>query len=229
MQRNRIEAGGNGRYGRRDFVWHGGKDLALRYQKYNVLGLSMDFAEDFTKSNWGLEFTWEENVLVGDNDSFTGLDEVDRYNLTVSVDRPTFINFLNANRTFFINSQVFFQYVNGDGSGHTANGPWNVLGVLAVNTGYFDDRLLPSVTLVYDMKSNSGAFIPQVLYRFNAEFSASVGMAIFTGREETRDMAMSPTALSNRTGRHANKDFVENGISAVRDRDELFLRIRYTF
>jgi len=229
LQRNTIEAGGNGLYGRRDFVWHGGKDIALRYQKFNVLGLSMDFAEDFTKSNWGLEFTWEENVLVGDNDSYSGLDEVDRYNLTVSVDRPTFVNFLNANRTFFINSQWFFQYVKGDGSGHTANGPWNILGVLAINTGYFDDRLLPSMTLVYDVGSNSGAFIPQVLYKFNSDFSASFGMALFMGREETRDMAISPNALSNRTGRHAYKDFVENGLSAIRDRDEFFLRIRYTF
>ncbi|MGI9431417.1 MAG: DUF1302 family protein [Myxococcota bacterium] len=229
VQRNSLRAGGNLRFGRRDFVWHGGRDLALRYQKFNVLGFSMDFAEDVTKSNWGLEFTWEENVLVGDNDAFSGLEEVDRYNLTVSIDRPTFINFLNANRTFFINSQVFFQYVQGHGSGHTGNGPWNVLGVLAVNTGYFDDRLLPSMTLVYDMRSNSGAFIPQVLYRFNSEFSASFGMALFIGREERRDMAISPNALSNRTGRHANKDFVENGLSAVRDRDEFFLRIRYTF
>jgi hypothetical protein len=35
--------------------------------------------------------------------------------------------------------------------------------------------------------------------------------------------------LSNRVGRHAYRDFVENGLSAVRDRDEMFLRIRYTF
>ena len=42
-------------------------------------------------------------------------------------------------------------------------------------------------------------------------------------------MAISPTSLSNRTGRHAYKDFAENGLSAVRDRDEIFLRVRYTF
>ncbi len=32
-----------------------------------------------------------------------------------------------------------------------------------------------------------------------------------------------------RTGRHANKDFVENALSAIRDRDEFSLRVRYTF
>jgi hypothetical protein len=55
------------------------------------------------------------------------------------------------------------------------------------------------------------------------------GLAVFAGREEARPMAISPTSLSNRTGRHAFKDFAENGLSAVRDRDELFLKVRYTF
>jgi hypothetical protein len=30
-------------------------------------------------------------------------------------------------------------------------------------------------------------------------------------------------------GRGAYKSFVENGLSAVRERDEIFMRIRYTF
>jgi len=39
----------------------------------------------------------------------------------------------------------------------------------------------------------------------------------------------SGAAIPQRAGRHAYRDFVENGLSAVRDRDEAFLRIRYTF
>jgi hypothetical protein len=224
-----VRAGGNGVFGRRDFVWHGGKDVVLRYEKRNILGFSMDFAEDVTKSNVGLEFTWEDDVLLADNDKIDSLSEADRYNLTISVDRPTFVNFLNANRTFFINGQVFFQYVAGYETAFTSNGPWNVLAVLTVNTGYFDDRLNPSISFVYDVRSNSGAVLPQVQYRYTAEFSVTFGVAIFTGREEPRDTALVPVSLSNRAGRHAYTDFVENGLSAVRDRDEVFLRVRYTF
>jgi hypothetical protein len=229
LQRNDIRAGGNGRFGRLDFVWSGGRDLVLRYQKLNVLGFSMDFAEDVTKSNWGVEFTWEDDVFEGDNDVFLGRTPVNRYNLTISVDRPTFVNFLNANRTFFINSQVFFQYIEGYERSFTNNGPLNVLAVLTVNTGYFEDRLQPAVTLVYDFGSNSAAAIPQVTYRYTSNFSATVGVAFFEGREEPRPMALYPTVLANRVGRGAYRDFVENGISAVRDRDEIFLKIRYTF
>jgi hypothetical protein len=50
VNRNDLRAGGNGRFGRRDFVWSGGRELVLRYQKVNVLGFSMDFAEDLTKA-----------------------------------------------------------------------------------------------------------------------------------------------------------------------------------
>jgi hypothetical protein len=154
---------------------------------------------------------------------------VDRYNLTISVDRPTFVNFLNANRTFFINTQWFFQYIDGYGRAFTNNGPLNVLAVLTINTGYFDDRLQPALTLVYDFGSNSAAVLPQVTYRYTSNFSATFGLAVFEGRQEPRQMAFVPTVLSNRVGRHAYQDFVENGLSAVRDRDEIFMRIRYTF
>ena len=101
--------------------------------------------------------------------------------------------------------------------------------MLVVETGYFDDRLIPRMTFVYDKRSNSGAFIPQFTYRFSSDFSATVGLALFNGREESRPMALSPNSLSNRVGRRAYKDVVENGLSAVRDRDEVFLRIRYSF
>ena len=190
----------------------------------------MDFAEDVTKSNWGLEFTWEDDVFEGNNDAFLGYAPVNRYNLTISVDRPTFVNFLNANRTFFINTQWFFQYIEGYRRAFTNNGPFNVLAVLTINTGYFDDRLQPALTLVYDFGSNSAAVIPQVTYRFSSNFSATVGLAVFEGREEPRvDGALPDGRSRTRTGRDAYKDFVENGLSAVRDRDEMFLRIRYTF
>jgi hypothetical protein len=122
VTRNSVKAGGNGRFGRRTFLWASGGDVALRYEKRNVLGFAADFAEDVTKSNWSLEATFFDDVLFGDNDQRDGLARADSWNLTVSADRPTFVNFVNANRTLFINSQWFFQYLDGHGPGFTANG-----------------------------------------------------------------------------------------------------------
>ena len=228
-KRSDIRAGGNGRFGRRDFQWHDGTPLVVRFEKRNVLGASLDFAEDVTKSNWSLEATWIEGLPYGDNNEPDGLTDVDTYNLVISADRPTFVNFLNANRTLFFNTQWFIQYVDGFRRGFTSNGPWNVLATLTINTGYFQDRLLPSLTFVYDVQSNSGAVLPQVAYRFTSNFSATVGVSFFYGRFEPKTAALNPIASLNRTGRHANTDFVENGLSVIRDRDEAFLLVRYSF
>ena len=230
VTRPTVRAGGNGRFGRRDFAWATGQEIALRYEKRNVLGFSMDFAEDQTKTNWSFEFTWIPGIPLSDSEELEGLRDVDAYNLTVSVDRPTFINFLNANRTFFINTQWFFQYLEDYRTGIVQpNGPWNVFFTLAVTTGYFQDRLLPTGVVVYDFGSNSGAFLPSIAYRMTENFSVTVGGAVFFGRFESRNAPLHPFGPQNRVGRHAGKDFVQNGLAAIHEKDELFLTLRYTF
>jgi hypothetical protein len=230
VQRNTVRAGGNMGFGRRDFVWHSGGEGVLRYNKRNVLGFSFDFAEDYTKSNWGAEMTWIEGQKFTDNDEFDGITESDTLNLTVSVDRPTFINFLNQNRTFFFNSQVFFQYITNYNAGFPGNGPFNILGTFTIQTGYYQDRLLPGVTFVYDRRSNSGAALPSVSYRFTENLSGTIGMNFFWGRFQMTDMPIRGLAtVGGESGRFAYQEAVENGLAVVRERDEIYLRLRYTF
>ena len=230
VQNRSLKAGGNGEYGRRTFIWHSGGEVIAKFDRRNVLGLAVDFAEDVTKSNWGVEFTWVEGVRVGDYDEWDGLTTVDDYNLTVSMDRPTFINFLNPNKTFFLNTQWFFQYRDGYRKSMPSNGPINVLGLIFVQTGYFQDRLLPGVIGVYDFLSRSGAVLPQVTYRYTENFSIVVGANVFMGREQLHEMPLAGIGpASNQRGQYAYQVGVENGIALVRDRDEVFMRLRYTF
>jgi hypothetical protein len=201
----------------------------VQYEKRNVLGLSLDWAEDVTKTNWGIETTWIEGLQFTDLDELDRLSDADTYNLTVSIDRPTFINFLNPNRTFFLNMQSFFQYVDGYRKGFTSNGPWNALVTFTIQTGFFRDRFLPHMTFVYDFRSASGAWLPSFQYRYTENLSVTFGLALFSGRSQSRQMAIAPTSLQNRAAAHRDSDFVENGLSVVRERDEVFLKIRYTF
>ena len=230
VQRNTVRAGGSRSFGRRDFVWHSGGEGVLRYNRRNVLGFSFDFAEDYTKSNWGAEMTWIKGQKFSDNDQFDGITESDTLNLTISVDRPTFINFLNQNRTFFFNAQFFMQYITNYKSGFPGNGPYNFLGTLTAQTGYYQDRLLPGVTFVYDRRSNSGAALPSVTYRFTENFSGTVGMNFFFGRFQTVDMPIQGLGtVGGESGRLAYQESVENGLAVVRERDEFYMRLRYTF
>ncbi len=230
VRRNAVRAGANNGFGRRDFVWHSGGELVLDYNKRNVLGFAFDFDESRTKSNWGVEATWVSKQTFVDNDAYDGISDVDTLNLTVSVDRPTFINFLNQGRTFFFNSQWFIQYIPDYGKNYYANGPLNVLATFTVFTGYHQDRLMLYSTVVYDFNSNSGALLPSVTYRFNESFSVSIGVNVFFGKQQLRDAPINEIRPGlNRVGHDAYKDAVENGLSALRERDEMNLNIRYTF
>ncbi|UCE86936.1 MAG: hypothetical protein JSU66_04165, partial [Deltaproteobacteria bacterium] len=96
--------------------------------------------------------------------------------------------------------------------------------------GYFQDRLLPSNTLVWDVQSGSGALLPSVTYRYSANFQLTFGVAAFWGRWQKRKAPLSPLGLPpNRVGEGAYNSYTENTLALVKDRDEIFLRLRYTF
>jgi hypothetical protein len=228
--RRTVEAGGNGRFGRRDFAWHGGSAVALDYARRNVFGYSMDWAEDVALTNWSLEFTWVDRAFRIDADSPDLVTETDLYNLSLSVDRPTFIRFLNPSRTFFLNAQLFVQYVGSYRRSFVDNGPINTRMTLAVSTGYAQDRLLPSLIVAHDFPSDSGAVITSLTYRYTQNFSVTVGLAGFYGRVQTKDAPLvGLTGPPGGAGAGAQRTYAENGLTPVRDRDELFLRLRYTF
>ena len=223
-----VRAGGNGRFGRRNFVWASIGDLALQYQKRNILGFSMDFAEDTTKSSWGVEFTHVNDSIAADNGDYSGLTKLDEYNLTVSVDRPTFINFLNANRTFFINSQLFASYLQGYNEQVLRDGPLTALLLVNANTGYFQDRFLVSMAGVYDFTSQSAAFLPSVQYRFTENFSMTIGAAVLAGGWSRREMGINQFSAQS-DANLSDSVYGENGISPARDLDNFVLRLRYTY
>ncbi len=225
-----VRAGGNGTFGRRDFIWAGGSELQLRYLKRNVLGLATDFAHDSTGTNWSLEGTWINGQSFPIASEEHGFGKRDSYNLTISVDRPTFINFLNHNRTFFFNAQLFMRYIDDyEGNGEFGvHGPFSALSTFSVFTGYFQDRLLPAVTWVHDYASESGGLVAQLTYRFNQDFSTTFGVASFYGDPDERALALSPAVLTNQGGNY-KADLRYDGLSAIAERDEVFLSIRYTF
>jgi hypothetical protein len=226
--RPEVRAGGNNIFGRRDFQWHGGGEASIVYPKRNVFGFSADFAEEVLLTSSAFEFTWVHGAPFASNRSADLLQEADVLNLTISVDRPTFIHFLNQNRTFFLNTQIFFRYIVGYDSSFDVNGPFSALGTFTVATGYFQDRLLPAVTWVHDVGSGSGGLVGQITYRFSEAFSATVGALSFYGQPQENHLPFNPIALPDTQTRFESQTRFE-GLSAITEREELFLRLRYTF
>jgi len=226
--RPEVRAGGNGAFGRRDFQFHGGGEAAVVYPRRNVLGFSADFAEELFLTSSAFEFTWVHDAPFASNRDDDLLQEADVLNLTISIDRPTFIHFLNKNRTFFLNTQIFLRYIEGYDSSFDVNGPFSALGTFTVLTGYFQDRLLPAATWVHDLRSSSGALVGQLTYRFTEAFSATVGALAFYGEPDDNRLPLHPIALPDTQTEFEARTRYE-GLSAISERDELFLRLRYTF
>jgi hypothetical protein len=229
--KNVVKAGGNPRFGRRDFLWHGGAQAVLDYQRRHILGFAMDFAHDRSKTNWNLELTWFRRVRMADLDSFDMTSRADLVNLTIGMDRPTFIRFLNRNQSFLLTAQLFLQGVVGYESSFTSDGPFNARMTVGAFSGYHQDRLLPGVVFVYDFPSHSGALLWSIGWRVTQSFSIRIGLNTFWGEADRREAALVAAGTAGQGGRGegAYHSWVENGLSTVRDRDELFLRLRYTF
>jgi hypothetical protein len=235
VTRPELRAGGNGRFGRRDFAWAGAGEVVLEYEKVNTLGLAMDFSEDRTATNWGIELSWTASKDFVNSEVPSLRSESDLFALTVSIDRPTFVHFLNRERTFFVNMQWFFEYIpdyvgKGDDDsyrGYAVDGPWTALGVITFETGFLQDRLTPSATFVYDVKSQSGAVALDTRYRFSSAFSVTIGVNHFYGPGDTYTLPIGLGAIGESNQTHRTERY--SRLNAVREKDELFMVFRYTF
>jgi hypothetical protein len=80
---------------------------------------------------------------------------------------------------------------------------------------------------VYDVRSESGAVSLDLQYRFSAVFSVTIGMNHFYGPGDVYRIPIGLGALgeSNQTYRAERY----SRLNAVRERDELFAVLRYTF
>ena len=228
-------AGGDSSWGRRDFAWQGGQQLAINFQKRNVLGFALDFAEDRTKTSWGIETSWISQVMLPNTRTFSGLKTHDVITMSVSIDRPTFINFLNPNRSFFVNFQFFMQYIfqydggasNRDGSFALASQPFSFPTVaFTFFTGYFQDRLAPRTTLVWSPDTGTGGVLWGLSYRWSGNFTTSLSMNQFFGDPIRVQKGYFP-ALN-----YGNRELdtgSNRGLAPVVDRDMLFMNIRYSW
>jgi hypothetical protein len=119
-------------------------------------------------------------------------------------------------------------YLAGYQKGMLRDGPWTTLVLVNVNTGYFQDRFLVDASAVYDFTSQSAALLPSVQYRFTENFSVTVGAGVFAGGWQQREMGINQFSAQSDVTLN-NHVYVENGISPVRDLDNFFVRLRYTY
>ncbi len=231
------KARGDGRYGRLQFAWHDGQQVALDHRKHNVFGIGLDFTEDVTRTTWGVEASYAARRWFADSrDTVDGRSRSDEAVLSVSVDRTAYLRFLNPDSSFFVNFQMFLRWLTDyeggeddlDGFyGHTS-APLTSLLTLNVQTRYFQGRVEPQVTLIHLPQEAQLGLIAEMRYQWTPSVSTTVGFMHFAGRAARAEAFYDPVGpgLGSPENRVWTGGGLTRGLTSVLNRDEVFLDLR---
>lgn len=83
----------------------------IHFPRVLLVGTSADFYIDKIKSAFRVELAWTDGEEFADTSKVRLFSESDVIRWVVGWDRPTYIRFLNPNRTFLLSGQVFGQHL----------------------------------------------------------------------------------------------------------------------
>jgi hypothetical protein len=100
----------------------------------------------------------------------------------IGIDRPTFIRFLNPNRSFLFSLQLFGQHLLDHElittpAGKAGMPDWddNIFATLLIQGGYFSDRLTPTLLTAYDSKAHALVVGPSISWLFSDHWDIVLG------------------------------------------------------
>jgi len=154
----------------------------LYYPRVKLFGASADFQSEAL----GAAFRFEGAYTIGEefpNTARTALYSKNNVLRTVlGIDRPTFIPFINPNRTTLISAQIFWQHIFDHERHQGAFGAYgmpdwkdDVTITLLVKAFLMQDRLSPQIIQAYDMKARAYVISPQIDWIVNDKLTFSLG------------------------------------------------------
>jgi hypothetical protein len=207
----------------------------IKYRRVNTLGLSADYFEPTSGVVFRLESSYSFNEPLQNTRKADWYDESDVVRFSLGMDRPTFLKFLNHDRTFFLSAQIFNTiFLDHEGGPNTGNfvGADNWIFTFFAQTNYMRDQLTPQGFIVWEEESDSWVAGIQSEYKFDNHWSAVVGANWIWGGRRDEDFSVGPFtsfSLNGQLSHEAIFGFAKQGIGALRDNDEVFARVRYQF
>lgn len=141
----------------------------MNFPRVNLLGGSMDFESETLGAAFRLEgaMTWGEEFPNTAKPNLYSRNRV--WRSVIGVDRPTFIPFINPNRTTLISAQLFWQHIFDHEQHDGVYGPvgmpdWkdNFIGTLLIKGFMMNDRLSPELIIARDFRARAHAIAPKV-------------------------------------------------------------------
>lgn len=156
-----------------------------------LVGGSADLYVDPIKSAFRIEFAWTDGEEFADTSQVRLFSESNVIRWVVGWDRPTYIRFLNPNRTFLLSAQVFGQHLidhqrfeNPISGGHIGFQDWdhNFIMTFLFQGFYMNDRLQPRLIQAYDIRAQSYVVSPGVDWLINDNWRMTLAANLKFGR-----------------------------------------------
>ena len=154
----------------------------MHFPRVNLIGGSMDFEWQAAKAAVRVEaaFTNGEEFANTLKPQLYSKNKV--FRSVVGFDRPTFVPFINPNRTTLFSAQLFYQHIFDHEYERGQFGPvgmpdWenNVIATLLMKAFLVNDRVSPQLITAYDVQARALVTSPQVDWIVTDKFKISFG------------------------------------------------------
>lgn len=163
----------------------------IDFPRVNLFGASADLYIESMKSSIRLEAAYTTGEEFPNTLQPELYSESDVLRWVIGVDRPTFIRFLNPNRSFLFSLQVFGQHLLdheliATPAGQAGMPDWedNILMTLLIQGGYFNDRLTPTLLTAWDTRAHAMVIGPSLSWIFNNNWTMTLGANLKFGQSK---------------------------------------------
>ena len=228
-----------------------GGHVKQSYKQSHIPGLSFDYFENYTGVVFRVESSWTLDELVMNTRKADWADTSNVMRWSIGLDRPTWIKWLNKDRTFFLSMQMFDTwYMNYEGDKHTGylNEEHNFITTFFYIANYLRDTLKPIGFAVWEEASNSFVAGQSLEWFIDNHWSIKGGFNLIWGGTNNFQHDAGPyhayiipdggaaQRASDGGGwnrRHPYQEgplgLAHEGLGAFRDNDELFFQLKYQF
>lgn len=174
------------------FPYNFGFDVA--FPRVDLVGGSADFYVESIKSAFRIELAYTSGEEFANTMEERLFSESDVVRWVIGMDRPTFIPFLNKNRSILVSAQLFGQHLldHEEASVNSAGIPtsrkigmpdWenNYIFTLLLQANYMNDRITPQIITAWDFGARSGAVAPTVTWKPDNNWVVTAGFNIKWG------------------------------------------------
>jgi hypothetical protein len=232
-------------------------EVVLKYPRVWTIGASADYQIPDSDTVLRTEIAYDVQRGINNTSKANGRDKSDVFLAAIGIDRPTYISFLNPDRTAFITFQTFIEHVMDYDDGGYGNGmvvpETQVISTFQMQNYWRNDSIILTNFLAYDWNARAWATGPTLRWIYNNNIFFEIGANFLFGggnnhRHNIRDLCGDQTlsCLGDPTSWQAGQWqalnaglertprypwFARQGFADqfMEDRDEYWIGITYQF